>query len=257
MAELAPGSIRTEMDPAEPFAGTAAPSGDKVVRYPVMGRLAALGTAPADAREYFLLLRFALANVVGFALLGGAWMQGWIAVAWSADLTYISHGICAVFLVGLALCGQKIWRTSSELNKARRFDPFHPAPSMALRYVSEVKGRSGDSRALAASSLKLKLVTRIGVVRFFANSLVLLGLIGTVVGFIMALSGVDPETSGDASAITPMVSTLIAGMSVALYTTLIGSVLNIWLMVNFQILASGTVNLLTTLVDLGERHGRA
>lgn len=253
MAELSPGGVRAEMMTTEALA----PSEDKIVRHPVMGRLAVLGTAPADAREYFLLLRFVLVNVAGFALLGGAWLQGWIDTAWSSDSTYISHGIFALFLLGLAICGHRIWRTSGELNKARRFDPFHPEPSLALRYVSEVKGRSGDSRALAAASLRLRLTTRIGVVRFLANSLVLLGLIGTVVGFIMALSGVDPETSGDASAITPMVSTLIAGMSVALYTTLIGSVLNVWLMVNFHILAGGTVNLLTTLVDLGERHGRA
>lgn len=230
--------------------------GDKVVRYPVMGRIAALGAAPADGREYLLLLRFALVNLVGFLLLGAAWMQGWVGAAWNADSTFISHGIFALFLVGLGVCGQRIWRTSLELNRARRFDPFDPEPSLALRYVSEVKGRSGDSRALAAASLKLKLTTRIGAVRFIANMLVLLGLIGTVVGFIMALGGVDPESSGDAAAITPMVSTLIVGMSVALYTTLIGSVLNIWLMVNYHILAAGTVSLLTTLVDLGERHGR-
>jgi hypothetical protein len=237
--------------------GNLALSGQKVVRHPVVGRIAALGAAPADARQYFLLLRFTLVNLIGFALLGAAWMQGWVDIAWNADTTFLSHGIFALFLIGLVICGQKIWKTSSELNKARRFDPFNPEPSMALRYVSEVKGRSGDSRALAASSLKLKLTTRIGVVRFIANSLVLLGLIGTVVGFIMALAGVDPETSGDAASITPMVSTLIVGMSVALYTTLIGSVLNVWLMINFHILASGTVNLLTSLVDLGERHGRA
>jgi hypothetical protein len=234
-----------------------APSGDKVIRHPVASRIAALGAAPADARQYFLLLRFSLINLVGFALLGAAWMQGWVSLAWTSDTTYLSHGIFALFLAGVGICGHKIWQTSSELNKARRFDPFHPEQCLALRYVAEVKGRSGDSRALAASSLNLKLTTRIGVVRFIANSLVLLGLIGTVVGFIMALSGVDPETSGDASAITPMVSTLIVGMSVALYTTLIGSVLNIWLMVNYHILANGTVSLLTTLVDLGERHGRS
>jgi biopolymer transport protein ExbB/TolQ len=251
MVEVSPSDFRR-------LAQDGALSEDKIVRYPVMGRLAGLGAAPADARHYFLLLRFSLTNLIGFALLGAAWMQGWVDIAWTADTTYLSHGIFVLFLFGLAICGQKIWRTSNELNKARRFDPIHnPEPSLALRYVAEVKGRSGDSRSLAASSLKLKLSTGIGVVRFIANSLVLLGLIGTVVGFIMALSGVDPETSGDAAAITPMVSTLIVGMSVALYTTLIGSVLNVWLMVNFHILASGTVNLVTTLVDLGERHGRA
>jgi hypothetical protein len=46
-------------------------------------------------------------------------------------------------------------------------------------------------------------------------------------------------------------------MSVALYTTLIGAVLNIWLMVNFQILSTGTVNLVTAIVELGEIQSRA
>lgn len=252
MVDVSPSGFRNLAQDGAP------PPQDRIVRHPKLGRFANLGAAPADTRQYLLLLRFCLTNVVGFAMLGGAWMQGWVDTAWKADTTYLSHGIFLLFLIGLAICGAKIWRTSNELNKARRFDPIHnPEPSLALRYVAEVRGRSGDSRSLAASSLKLKLGTGIAVVRFIGNSLVLLGLIGTVVGFIMALSGVDSETSGDAAAITPMVSTLIVGMSVALYTTLIGSVLNVWLMVNFHILASGTVNLVTTVVDLGERHGRA
>jgi adenosylcobinamide amidohydrolase len=45
-------------------------------------------------------------------------------------------------------------------------------------------------------------------------------------------------------------------MSVALYTTLVGAVLNIWLMVNYRLLEGGTVTLLTTIVELGERHVR-
>jgi hypothetical protein len=86
---------------------------------------------------------------------------------------------------------------------------------------------------------------------------VLLGLIGTVVGFIIALSGVRPEVVSDVGAIGPMVSTLISGMSVALYTTLVGSLLNVWLMINVRLLEGGTVKLLTTTVELGERHARS
>lgn len=205
---------------------------------------------------YLLLMRFALVNLAGFSLLAAAWFQGWIMIAHHADSTYQSHGIAALFFVGLAICGQKVWRTSVELNKVKRYDPFNPEPSLALKYMAQVRGRDVSSRGMAASALKLKLSTRIGVVRFIANLLVILGLIGTVVGFIMALAGVNPESSADASAIGPMVSTLIGGMSVALYTTLIGSVLNIWLMVNYQILVTGTVNLMTGIVELGEIHNR-
>ena len=52
-----------------------------------------------------------------------------------------------------------------------------------------------------------------------------------------------------------MVSTLIDGMSVALYTTLVGSVLSVWLMLNYRLVESGTVRLLTAIVELGERRG--
>jgi biopolymer transport protein ExbB/TolQ len=103
----------------------------------------------------------------------------------------------------------------------------------------------------------MTLMSRISSIRHIGNSLVFLGLLGTVIGFIMALSGVDAQTAGDVDAIGPMVTTLIDGMSVALYTTLVGAVLNIWLMINYRLLEGGTVTLLTTIVDLGERHARA
>ena len=80
-----------------------------------------------------------------------------------------------------------------------------------------------------------------------------MGLIGTVIGFIIALSGVDPATAGDVNAIAPMVSALIGGMSVALYTTLVGAILNVWLMVNYRLLESGTVRLLAAIVERRER----
>jgi biopolymer transport protein ExbB/TolQ len=85
---------------------------------------------------------------------------------------------------------------------------------------------------------------------------VLLGLIGTVIGFIIALSGVDVELAANVDSVGPMISTLIGGMSVALYTTLVGAIFNIWLMVNYRLLLSGTVNLVTSVVELGERYAR-
>jgi biopolymer transport protein ExbB/TolQ len=89
-----------------------------------------------------------------------------------------------------------------------------------------------------------------------ANSLVLLGLVGTVVGFIIALSGVDPQSAGNVDSIAPMVSELIHGMSVALYTTLVGAVLHLWLKVNYLILSGGAVRLIDRLVARGEGHAR-
>ncbi|TDJ17643.1 MAG: hypothetical protein E2O65_07790 [Gammaproteobacteria bacterium] len=92
------------------------------------------------------------------------------------------------------------------------------------------------------------------VVRQTADSLVFLGLVGTVIGFIVALSGIDPQASAQVDQVASMVSTLVAGMSIALYTTLFGSVLHVWLMVNHRLLATGTSNLFNAIVELGEQR---
>ena len=93
------------------------------------------------------------------------------------------------------------------------------------------------------------MTNRIVGVRHIANALVLLGLIGTVIGFIISLSGVDPAAASDANKVGAMVATLIGGMSVALNTTLVGAILYVWLIVNHRILVSGTVGLLTSAMQ--------
>ena len=78
-----------------------------------------------------------------------------------------------------------------------------------------------------------------------------------MVGFIIALSGVDPEKASDINSVSPMVSTLVAGMSTALYTTLVGAVLNLWLMANYRLLAGGTAKLITGLIEFGEHYAES
>jgi hypothetical protein len=128
--------------------------------------------------------------------------------------------------------------------------------SWASSYLQAIRGRNAGSRSIMASTFRSKVFVRIAVVRNISNSLVLLGLIGTVVGFIIALSGVDPATVGDVTSVSPMVSRLLNGMSVALYTTLVGGVLNLWLSVNYQLLAAGAATMLITAISLGEVHAR-
>ncbi len=225
-----------------------------VERFVATGAFAA-EPAGAGRYRYLLLLRFALVNLLGFALLGAAGAQGLVALALAADPTRLVVVIFLVFLAGFGLCAVRVWQTSRELNSARPFDPR--ARSWAADYLAKLRGRGGDSRAIHASVLRLKLSQRIAVVRQVAGSLVLMGLIGTVVGFIIALSGVDPDKASDFEAAAPMISTLIQGMSTALYTTLVGAVLNLWLMIDYHLLAGGTVKLIGTLTELGEAHAGA
>jgi hypothetical protein len=66
--------------------------------------------------------------------------------------------------------------------------------------------------------------------------LVALGLLGTVVGFYIALSGVDENTVSEASGAQSAVAALMVGMRTALTTTILGAILGLWHEVNVTML---------------------
>lgn len=198
--------------------------------------------------RYLLVAHFLLVNVLatGFGL--AAYLQGWLDPILNAHLLELSGAIFLVFLYGMVLAAFKIWQTSRQMNDVVAGTPAPGSP--AGDYAAAIA--TGNDRAIdkAAQVLRLTLSNRIVVVRHFANALVFLGLIGTVIGFIIGLSGVDPDAASDAAKVGAMVATLINGMSVALNTTLVGSILYVWLIVNHRILATGTVNLLTAIIRM-------
>ncbi len=202
--------------------------------------------------RYWRVVRFALVNLVAAALLAAAYMQGWLDGIFAERLRELSGAIFLVFLYGLGLCGVQVWRHSVALNQLKAGTP-NPESHIG-RYLGRAVSASLESRLLQAGTLRLKLTNRIIVVRHIANALVFLGLIGTVIGFIVALSGVDPEASVSVDNVGPMVATLIEGMSIALYTTLFGAVLHLWLLVNYRMLATGAMHLFNAIVDFEERR---
>lgn len=214
--------------------------------------VAAVPPAVTWRHRYLLVLRIALLNIVAFGLLVAVYLQGWLDGATVGHTGWLCGVIFLVFLFGLGACVVRASRVSLELNDLRA-GVIHPG-SRAAKYLSSIAGRSAESRSLSANALRMRMGNHISLVRHTANSLVFLGLVGTVIGFIIALSGVDPESSMAVDNIAPMVTTLIHGMSIALYTTLLGAVLHLWLMVNYRMLATATMHLYNALVEYGERH---
>lgn len=205
--------------------------------------------------RYLLLVRFVLINAVAAAIACAIYLQGWLDGMFVKNTIEFVALIVAVFVYGLILCAAKVWRTCAELDEIRSGTP---APdSRAGKYFAAIYQKSPESRSIGATVLRAKLTNRITGVRHIANTLVLLGLIGTVVGFIISLSAVGPGAATDTDAIAPVIAQLINGMSVALYTTLVGSMLHIWLIVNHRLLTTGTINLYSAIIELGETRGRA
>ena len=201
--------------------------------------------------KYLLILRYSLINLVGLIFLFVLITQGYVAKAIKADITNMVIVILGVFTIGFILAGYRTFWLSRELNYS--FSKVLPDNSIAKSFLQNSKKLDASSRNNLASSLRIKLSSKINYIKFLANTLVILGLIGTVIGFIIALSGVDGSVSSNPEEVSKMVSTLIQGMSVALYTTLVGSICSVWLNICYQIMSTGANKLLSRTIEIGEK----
>ena len=201
--------------------------------------------------KYLLILRYSLINLVGLVFLFVLITQGYVSKAIKADITNMVIVILALFSVGFILAAYRTFWLSRELNYS--YLKILPPNSIAKDFLQNSKKLDASSRNNLAASLRIKLSSKINYIKFMANTLVILGLIGTVIGFIIALSGVDGSVSSNPEEVSKMVSTLIQGMSVALYTTLVGSICSVWLNICYQIMSTGANNLLSKIIELGEK----
>ena len=201
--------------------------------------------------KYLLILRYSLINLVGLIFLFVLITQGYVSKAIKADITNMVIVILALFSIGLILAAYRTFWLSRELNYS--FLKVLPPNSIAKDFLQNSKKLDASSRNNLAASLRIKLSSKINYIKFMANTLVILGLIGTVIGFIIALCGVDGSVSSNPEEVSKMVSTLIQGMSVALYTTLVGSICSVWLNICYQIMSTGANNLMSKIIELGEK----
>ena len=75
-------------------------------------------------------------------------------------------------------------------------------------------------------------------VQWLATHVVRIGLLGTVVGLIIAFSAAGQGGSANPEEIKPMISAVVNGMYVSLYATLLGIGVNLWLKINLRLLGN-------------------
>lgn len=188
-----------------------------------------------------LFYRWIAFNLVGAALLLVFSMQGVVAPVFQADSSRLTYVIATLFLYGMVLCGYRVLKTSRELNAVRQ------GGKGKLRDFIELGARS--DRESVKEAFEIKLLARIAFVKYIATSLVTLGLLGTVIGFILVLTQVPANAVGDSSQVGKLIAVLTNGMGVALYTTLVGAITNLWLNANYTMLRTGVINLIAAILE--------
>jgi len=155
-------------------------------------------------------------NVFGLALIGYSALQGWVQMFLTQDNTHITKIIVAIFLIFQGIGFFRIRDFSNQLEDFR---------------TGKV-----DPAGVKLSALMTRMAGKVRIFQDAAVALVTLGLIGTAVGYKIAISEVDPNAVSDPSALTGMITTMFAGMNYMLYTTIAGMVFGMWLMNTYYIL---------------------
>lgn len=161
-----------------------------------------------------LMYRFGVFNALMTGLTAMLASKGWVTTILAADFSMISLAIAVLFVLLWGSTVRHIVKTSRTLNALKLKRPVPP------------QGR--------------KRLVKIAHIHDGAGWLAYLGLIGTVVGFTIALGGVDVGSLATAAGVQDMIPELMGGMKVALYTTLVGAYLGLWTEVNYRMLHTAT-----------------
>jgi hypothetical protein len=232
------------------------------------------------ARDYFPLLRWMIftgVTLFGFAI---AWHYRLFQLMTAQDQSGISVLICILYVAISVHCFAAVITISREINIAhrvgdrvmngvnayriegRRVLTDDGAALPAGRITDYIRNlvlkaeRQGRERRLDQTLLlrgladKLRSPMQFGA--FAGDALLKLGLLGTIVGFILMLFPIATLDNFDPTSMKSSMKVMSGGMAVAMYTTLAGLVGSILVKAQYYILDNASAYLFDVTTDLTE-----
>ncbi len=207
------------------------------------------------------------------------WRYGLLRLMVASDRTYLSS-IIAVLYIGASL--HCLWRTvaiAREGDAARRAASMIAAggPSFAiieggvavegqgalprglvtahirdLATKAQMQGERRLDQTLLLRGLADRLRGSNGFGAFASDTLMKLGLLGTIIGFIIMLAPIAGLDASDKSMMKSSMGLMSDGMAVAMYTTLAGLVGSILLKIQYYMLDAATARVFSGALALTE-----
>ena len=188
--------------------------------------------------KYALLARFLLLNLAFAA--GGylAFKEGWL-LPFIDNL--ISYAIVALYFVGLGIASFHALKISRGLNEAKA------GVGADLERFRSAVARVGAERA--AMALEKRLESRGGVLVFLCETLVILGLLGTALGFWLTFQSLDLTNIDTADGLRALANAIEVGFQLAMTTTVAGIAAALALGSVLQMLETATAKLMAAVLD--------
>lgn len=217
-----------------------------------------------DANLVFRALVIFGLVLFGFFL---AEQQGLVSLALSSDKSRISYLILGLYA---AASLHWLWLARALGAERRRFvalessiaegEAIDVGGGLLGEFLDNLARKRDDDAAALLEAFGDELANRHAFGHFASDVLLKLGLLGTVVGFILMLMPVGEIDEFDPSLMQQLLSAMSGGMAVALYTTLAGLVTSTLLKLQYHLLDASAAQLATrlaVLVDVRLKHGAA
>ena len=233
-------------------------------------------------KEYNQLLKWLLINSLFIFCLIGFYYFGLIQSMLSSDKSYISFVILIVYFITSLHALIKIFNISSEIrnifivkNKIETNEKsiitIEDLKSLFLinnnkknykyfyqEYISNIitKTQKTDNQNFDQQILlqlfadKLNKQLKIGLL--VSDMMLKLGLLGTIVGFILMLAPISNIDAYDVSTLKTALSSMSGGMAIALFTTLAGLVGGILLRTQYYLLDEANEELFSNIAQISE-----
>lgn len=229
-------------------------------------------------KHHQLLLKWMLITAVAVFAFFLASTFGLVGEVLRVDRTYISAGITLLYVATSLHCMVRILFVSRQLNLAAEtaemiadgphgfaFDGDRVAlaggkalpEGMLTGHVRDlvIKARAKPGRldqTLLLKAFEDKLYGAQAIGDFIAETLLKLGLLGTVIGFIFMLAPLTSVQTIDVGQMREVLASMSGGMAVALYTTLFGLIGGILLKLQYYFLQGGTDELVSMVTEITE-----
>jgi hypothetical protein len=212
----------------------------------------------------------------GFVLV---WYFGLFRLMLASDKTYISSIIVALYLATCVHCFLRTMVISRELDAAHRVaalvssgvSGFNVAgqnvvtsegarlpPSQVTDHIrnlilkARLQGGDRIDQTLLLRGLADALRGPNQLGSFASDALMKLGLLGTIVGFILMLAPIAGLDSADHASVKNSMGLMSDGMAVAMYTTLTGLIGSVLLQMQYYLLDGATAKVFGLATDLTE-----
>lgn len=162
--------------------------------------------------KHIVIYKLVLLNALAIAWLAITdYQTGWLNTLFHADTTRLNYGTAGLFVLVWIGTMRKAW----EINRA--------ANNLNGSHIHDEK---------LIGSLRLK---QMEWIERAAGWMLFLGLIGTLYGLMLSLSGVNTGNFGSVEGIKHIAVQMVAGLRVEISTTIIGAMFALWTEVNFVV----------------------